>query len=251
MAAKFAAPHSSGLPLNSKLAATVDFLNNHQLQEEVLIQAMSRHKAPSNCNSLNVPVVNTPIWGNISAAIRLQELKIQRILKLLTAGITAFVRSVDGDELNLDQEDALALLCATQHEINGFRKSSIRPALNPKFAGLCKPPPPPPPPPRQLFGEDLSKRVKELDEQAKTVGLMRSHSAPRPLGSKAPLVRPRGSASTSTRTYPPAPPRYQQPQQQGAFLGQGRQKPWWKIRTPRPQANPAPPRPPTRVKDRR
>ena len=85
VATKFAAPHSSGLPLNSKLAATVDFLNNHQLQEEVLIQAMSRHKAPSNCNSLNVPVVNTPIWGNISAAIRQQELKIQRILKLLTA----------------------------------------------------------------------------------------------------------------------------------------------------------------------
>ena len=210
---------------------------------------MSRHKAPSNCNSLNVPVVNTPIWGNISAAIRQQELKIQRILKLLTAGITAFVRSVDGEELNLDQEDALALLCATQNEINGFRKNSIRPALNPKFAGLCKPPPPPPP--RQLFGEDLSKRVRELDEQAKTVGLMRSQSAPTPSSSKAPLGRSRGSASTSTRNYPPAPNRYQPPQPQGSFLGQARQKPRWKMRTPRPQTNPAPLRPPTRVRDRR
>ena len=250
VATKFAAPHTAGLPLNTKLAATVDFLNNQVLQEEVLIQAMSRHKAPSNCNSLNVPVVNTPIWGNISAAIRQQELKLQRILKLLTAGITAFARSVDGDELNLDQEDALALLCATQHEINGFRKNSIRPALNPKFAGLCKPPPPPPP--RQLFGEDLSKRVKELDEQAKTVGIMRSKSAPTPSGSKAPYIRSRGSASASTRTHPLAPQRQQhQNQHQGSFLGQGRQRPLWKSKTPRPQANPAPPRPPTRVKDRR
>ena len=70
VAAKFGLPVSSGQPLNTKLAATIDYLTNHQLQEEVLAKAMERHKAPGNCNSLNVPIVNMPIWGNISPGIQ-------------------------------------------------------------------------------------------------------------------------------------------------------------------------------------
>ena len=249
VAAKFGLPVSSGQPLNTKLAATIDYLTNHQLQEEVLAKAMERHKAPGNCNSLNVPIVNMPIWGNISPGIRVQEVKLQRILKLLTAGITAFAKSVDGVDLSTEQEDALALLCNTQYEINAFRKSIIKPSLNPKFAGLCRAPPTPPP--RQLFGEDLPKQVKELDDHAKTIGLMRPHVVTRPSAKKTPYFRPRGQTDRPTRTYVPAPPQYQQPPQPRPFLGLGPQRPAWKMRIPHQPRNPAPPRPTKNPRDHR
>ena len=167
---------------------------------------MSRYKAPNNCNSLNVPIVNTPIWGNISPGIRTQEIKLQRILKLLTSGITAFARSVDGMDLSTEQEDAHALLCNTQYEINAFRKATIKPTLNPKFAGLCRASPMPPP--RQLFGEDLPKQVKDLDDHAKTVGLMRSHPSSRQVARRLPYSRPRGQPKNQQGPTLPAPPQY-------------------------------------------
>lgn len=71
-----------------------------------------------------------------------------------------------------DHQDALALQCNSQYELNNIRKSAIQPALDPKFAGLCKPGTSKPP--ILLFGGDLPKQVKELDEEAKTLGLIKA-----------------------------------------------------------------------------
>ncbi|XP_055490529.1 uncharacterized protein LOC129696329 [Leucoraja erinacea] len=174
MVSKFAIPSQTGEPLQEQLAASINYLTSHQLQEQVITETAAKYMAPANCASLNVPAVNNSIWGYIGGGIRAQEIKIQKNLKLLTSGILAFTRSVDDGPLSDEQQDVLALMCNAHFEINCFRKGAIRPALNPKFAGLCKASNIQPP--NFLFGENLPKQVKDLDEKAKAVGLIKAPS---------------------------------------------------------------------------
>ncbi|XP_055488408.1 uncharacterized protein LOC129695459 [Leucoraja erinacea] len=121
---RYAATPRAGRPLQPKLAASIDYLSFKPLQEQVVNEAMDLYTSPENCISLNVPAVNSQIWGYIGQGIRTQELKLQKILKLLTSAITSYARSVDGVDMTTNQQDTLALLCNTQYEINNLLKEA-------------------------------------------------------------------------------------------------------------------------------
>lgn len=161
---------------------TINYMVSHQLQDLTMEETSKKYHTPANCASLKVPTVNHPLWGHMGAGIRAQELRLQKILKLLASGITAFAGSLDGGALSEVQQDALDLMCNTHFEINCLRKSAIRPMLNPKFAALCKTSNVQSP--NLLFGDDYSKQVRELDHKAKTVGLINAQPT-----SKNPLRR--------------------------------------------------------------
>ncbi|XP_078279393.1 uncharacterized protein LOC144606843 [Rhinoraja longicauda] len=220
-----------GRPLEPKLAASIDHLSSKPLQERVVNEALELYTAPENCTSLNVPAVNSQIWGHLGPNIRTLELKLQKILKLLTAGITSYARSIDGVDISTNQQDTLALLCTTQYQINILRKENIKPALNPKFAGLCKTPGSEPP--ILLFGKDLPKKVKDLEEESKTFGLVRVG-----LGPSRPNKPRRQYLTASTSHRPP----YGTGESSGSaiiprkpFLGQGPERTPWKMRHPQQQ----------------
>lgn len=169
-------PSLSGEPLDEDLASSINYLASHQLQDLAMEEITNKYHTLANCASLNVPAVNHSIWGNIGAGVRAQEMKLQKCFRLLTSGITAFARSMDGEPLSDIQQDAMALMCNANFEINCLRKNAIRPALNPKFAALCK---------ASnvqlanyLFGEDLPKQVRELDDEAKMVCLLKVPTTP-------------------------------------------------------------------------
>ena len=90
--------------------------------------------------------------------MRAQELRLQKVLKLVGAGITAFGRMVQGAPLSNTQQDMLALLCNAHFEINCLWKVAIKQTLNPRFAALCRSSNVQTP--NLLFGEDLAKQVK-------------------------------------------------------------------------------------------
>lgn len=137
---RFVATPRVGAPLEPRMAASINHLSNKPLQEKVLAQVLEEHTAPDNCEALKVKSLNPQIWGNVGRPIRTQEVKLQRILRLLTAAITAYARGVETVDMTSHQQDVLALMCTTQYELNNLRRDNIRPALNPKFAGLCKTP---------------------------------------------------------------------------------------------------------------
>ena len=99
-------------------------------------------------------------------------------------GLTAFLRSAStrtaattGDDLSDMQQDAVALLANASYELNMLRKSLIRPDINTRYTHLCKPSVKTT---QWLFGDDLHKTVKEMDEQQKTVGAIRGRTTSRP-----------------------------------------------------------------------
>ncbi|XP_078251170.1 uncharacterized protein LOC144590428 [Rhinoraja longicauda] len=86
---------------------------------------------------------------------------------------------------------------AVHHSIpNKWFTEIIKPALNPKFAGLCKTPGSEPP--ILLFGKDLPKKVKDLEEESKTFGLVRAG-----LGPSRPNKPRRQYLTASTSHKPP------------------------------------------------
>ena len=175
LAAKYAIPSGVGKPLNTQLANSIDYLATHPLDAKNMQETLDKYDCPSNCSALDVPKVNATIWENIKPHSRTKDLKFQRIQKALVKGITAFARSVNQESGALTdvQQDALAMLCNVHHEINCLRKESLRPDINtPQFAHLCKTSTASSS--KQLFGEDLGKQVKDLQEEQKvTAGLVK------------------------------------------------------------------------------
>lgn len=156
----------------------------------------------------------------------------KKYLKPSTAGITAFTRTLDEEDMNQHQKDALALFCNTQYELNNIRKKSIQPVLDPKFAGLCRTETTTEK--TYLFGGDLPKRVKDLDEESKALGIIKATKRhPQKYHPYALMGRKDYSGEQSRA----------RPIQHRSFLGHGPGRPSWKmhpstttqIRTPAPQ----------------
>ena len=171
MAQKFATPTGIGEPLDEDIADTITFMMGQKLDPKPLGDAAARYPCPSNCFPLETPKVNPTIWENISTSTRHRDLKLQLIQTSLLKGINAFARSLP-PELSEAQEDAMALLCDANFALNCMRKDCIKPDMNSTFHHLCKPTHKVT---KFLFGDDLGRQVKEIQEQKKTMsGMMKS-----------------------------------------------------------------------------
>ena len=171
-AKRFATTTEEGTPLHESQTQSVNFLLTNALEEKYMAEICQKYPKPSNCQNLLVPKVNPLIWENLSPHVRNLDLKIQRCQKPLIRGLVALLKATnDSPKLSVEQEDSVALLASAHFELNQLRKELIKPDLNNRYTHLCKP--------RVkttewLFGDDLHKAVKELDEEQKTVGVMRS-----------------------------------------------------------------------------
>lgn len=170
-ASRFAAPNDAGENISSELANSLNFLISTKLEDKQLTDTYELYVKPGNCPSLTVPMVNPLIWDNISPRTRSMDLKIQRCQKPLIKALTALTVTLNNKELNSSEQDALALFSNSIFEMNMLRKELIKPELQQKFAHLCKPTVKPT---QWLFGDNLPKTVKELEEEHKAVGVVKS-----------------------------------------------------------------------------
>ncbi|XP_071502116.1 uncharacterized protein [Diadema antillarum] len=136
-AAKFAVSACVGDPINDELANSTNYLISHCLEEKSMEESAANYPAPSNCPNLLVKV-NPVIWDNVTQTTRSRDVKLQRVQKSLTRGLCAFLQTLPTD-LNEAQQDALALLCNANYEMNCLRKELIKPDMNAAYAHLCKP----------------------------------------------------------------------------------------------------------------
>ena len=172
-AAKFAVPTGVGEHLDEEIANTAKFYLQEALDETALDETYKRYPMPGNCLPLKTPKVNPTVWENLSTPTRTRDLKLQKIEKALTAGITAFASTLEAATLTEAQNDALGLLCHANYELNHVRRNLIKPELDANCSQLCKPSNPVT---DYLFRDDLGRQVKELQEQKKTVaGVMKGH----------------------------------------------------------------------------
>ena len=167
----FSAESETGGTIRDDIATTLDKTLVNPYDEKKVQVAMLKVKMPENCKALQVPKVNLPIWSNIRPKTRSTDLKLQRVQKPLIKGLTALAKLDNDQSLTQDLKEAFLLLSVANFELNCVRKEMIKPDLNPEFHHLCSP--------KNkvtdwLFGDDLGKQVKDLQEESKaTRGVMR------------------------------------------------------------------------------
>ena len=220
-AAKYAVASDIGQPLDEELADSVNYLMSHHLEEKTLEDTSSKYPCPSNCQFLDTPKVNQTIWENLSAPVRTKDVKLQKVQESLTRGIAAYVTLLDPNHISSEQQDVLALLCNANFEMNALRKELIKPDLNSRFTHLCKSTNPVT---KYLFGDDLGKQVKDLQDQHKAAaGVMKgAHKRPRTAYQPYPY---QSQGSDASRRYRDAgwstkSPRATQGNASKPFLGQ-------------------------------
>ena len=163
--------------MDKGIAQSAAYMLTHQLEEKTIEETSAKYPAPKNCPAVEVPKVNPPIWDNLKTSTKSRDLKLQRIQSSLSRGLVALMRTLDSSQISEEQQDALALLSNTNFELNCLRKHLIRPDLNSRFTHLCKPSTPVG---KFLFGDDLPKQVKDLQEQQKaTAGVMKGQAKTR------------------------------------------------------------------------
>ncbi|XP_072170912.1 uncharacterized protein [Diadema setosum] len=195
LAAKFAKPGDTGLPVDEDLASSTTYLISHPLEEKVLEETASKYPAPSNCVYLATPKVNGPIWDNLPQHTRSRDAKLQRVQKSLTKGLSALIQSFPSPQLTDTQQDTLALLCNANFELNSLRKELIKPDMAATYSHLCKPSTPVT---KFLFGDELGKRMKDLKEEQKAASGVMRNPISRPQSS---TYHPYRGAAFSKRQY--------------------------------------------------
>ncbi|XP_072169531.1 uncharacterized protein [Diadema setosum] len=172
-ASRFALPSEEGEPLSEEHASSVNYLMTTPLEDKYLSETCGKYPTPSNCKSLTVPRVNPIIWDNLSSPVRALDMKLQRCQRPLVKGLAALMKATDPSlPLTETQQDAIALFSNASFELNQLRKDLIKPDSNSRYTHLCKPNNKTT---ASLFGDELHKTVRELDEQQKTMGVMKKH----------------------------------------------------------------------------
>ena len=172
IAAKFAVAEEVGPPIDPEIAKSTAYLLTHQLEPKVVDETITKYPIPSNCELVDVPKVNQRIWNGLPAFSKTRDLKFQRLQKNLTRGINAYIHTVSAQDITEQQQDALALLCSANFELNSLRKEFMKPDIGYQFQHLCKPSTPVS---KFLFGDDLGRQMKDIrDEQKATEGVLRS-----------------------------------------------------------------------------
>ncbi|CAB4043109.1 Hypothetical predicted protein, partial [Paramuricea clavata] len=174
----------TGPKVNDDLAEIVNGLVQKGLSEEKLQDKLNKYPSPENCEALSKVRVNQLIWDNLQPNTRSQDLRFQKVQTALIKGMAAIVRATDtalahvttlpaGKEIVESMTDAIALCAHANSELNIRRKELIKPDLHEDYKHLCSASVPSS---SQLFGDDLSKQVKDLTEVNKVGRKMTRHN---------------------------------------------------------------------------
>lgn len=154
-------------PINGKLAPLID----------KMLKTSLVCNRPENCENLTGTKVNPEIWSKIKANTRSKDLKMQKLETSLIKSMLLIVQLADKlldlksnakTASNTEVCDFLALalyslilMGYSVNEVNLKRRDLIKPDLNDQFRQLCGTQTPIS---KLLFGDDLPKSVKEINE---------------------------------------------------------------------------------------
>ena len=169
-AAQFAGDSEFGEDIRGDVAIALNYAMVTKLDDKSIQDLNGEYKCPENCETLEVPKVNPPIWDNLPSGTRSRDLKLQRIQRPLVKGLIAMAKDCT-DPCSTEKEHGFMLLSTAYFELNQLRRDFIKPDLNPRFAHLCKPSNKVT---KLLFGDDLGQKIKDIqNEQKATYGIMK------------------------------------------------------------------------------
>lgn len=160
------------------LANALTTIAQQGLTEPAVKQRMEPLLVPENMPCLGEMPVNPEIWKTLQVQTRTTDAGLQFVHKLLTKGIIPLVNLADTliKHVNKEEElpspnlmlrkvtDGLGLLMTADNQLHRERKRLIQPELKDCFKELAKKENPVQ---ENLFGPDLAKQVKDLEERQK------------------------------------------------------------------------------------
>lgn len=171
-----------GQELDDEICDVVKTTLTKALSEEEMTALTSKYDTPKNCELLTKVKVNQLIWDKLEPTVRTNDLKLQKIQGSMMKGVTAMNRVMekvlihqrkfkcsDEEERSLDDVldtaiDALSLACIANMDLNTRRRDLIKGDLSEDYKGLCATSVPVT---TELFGDEVTKQVKELAEVSK------------------------------------------------------------------------------------
>ena len=182
LAKKFKGQEVTDKDLDSVLSSNITDLFRKGMEEEQYNELLKDEKLsrPANCEGLSVVKCNLLVWDLISPNARTTDKKLQNIeisvvksattlAKLVdkTAKIEKQIKEKENDDISYiidHSNDAIALLGHANRQINLLRKDLLKPELKNEYSHLCNHTVPYT---CQLFGDDVSKAAKEIEDAAK------------------------------------------------------------------------------------
>ena len=157
---------------------------NKEAFEKVLADILR----PQNCDRLKVMRVNPSIFNNVSKEVKQEDIALQKVQRPLISGITKLVFLLDNllkaeqnkiaapssQHVMTELSQAIGILCDTSHEVDLRRRWLFKPEMKEEYKSLCSEANPVT---GELFGDQLSQSVKELQETNKVTSKLtkRSH----------------------------------------------------------------------------
>ena len=163
-----------GEKIDDQLATVVTDLLQMGMNKEIREKMMEEIHKPENCKRLDVVLVNTGIFNNVNRETKSEDLSLQHIQKPLTKGLTQLVYLMNNlikaekyESETPSRQDILSflsksfsLLAESSHEIDLRRRKNFKSELKEEYKPLCADSNPVT---ELLFGSDLGKDAKELD----------------------------------------------------------------------------------------
>ena len=155
--------------VNSDLSDTVNKIFWEGLPDEKYQDMIKNLHRPDNCKALVKIKVNSLVWNVLRPQTRSQDVQMQNVQEALVKGSVLITKLADklGSLQDVDQEtislatDALAILGHSNKLLNQKRRDMIKPDICESYKHLCSPTTLLT---SQLFGDDCSKNVKDIQD---------------------------------------------------------------------------------------
>ena len=165
-------------PLHEKVSSLVDSLLASSLNEPALLKRKESIKRPENCKLLRVTKVNSEIWDIAQKTTRSMDARLQKVQESLVKdiipiaklmGTTGEVTEKEGampspDELWKGLSESVLLIASAKHALNMYRRDLFKADLDDTYKAICSSKQPVG---LELFGDDLTDRLKTLKESKK------------------------------------------------------------------------------------
>ena len=203
MADRFKGREICDPPLDPSLAQNINNLFRNGMSEESYSQMTKDDyiPRPENCEALVTVKVNKPIWDVCSTQTKFIDKKLQNAETALIKGSILVAKAVHKlaevesevqekfEDISqvIDQcNDALSLFGFTNKQINMTRRDVIKPELKSEYLQLCNPSVPFT---SELFGDDLSKTTKDIEDMSRIGYKLNQTSRIKGFGQKRPSFR--------------------------------------------------------------
>ena len=167
--------------VNNNLAEMVNKLFREGLSEDKFQEMVKASPRPENCDGLAKIKVNQLVWNIIPTQARSCDVVFQNLQTSIVKSATIITKladkmvSLNDHKLVESALDALALLGHANKQLVHSRRSALKPVIQSEFGHLCSPTVPYT---NLLFGDDVSKNVKDIKDMEKLKKMMRKGAMP-------------------------------------------------------------------------